>query len=191
MKRTLMLLLMMLLIIPGTALAHSKLDSAVPAQDSAVAESPALISMTYNTKIEKLSKFTVTNSAGDAIEIGEITVEGDTMSGSPAQALPNDTYNVTWTIIGADGHMVEGKYAFEVNAPAETDVPSAEPTAEPSPEATETASPTVEPSSAPDNNSTDTNSPAAEEDNDINPLFIIIGAIVVVIAVILIVRRRK
>jgi len=193
MKRTLLLGLLLLLLMPSAVFAHSKLDSAVPAPDASIAASPELISLTFNTKIENLSKFTLTNSADEEITIEPVTVDNDTMSSNPSTPLPNDTYAVNWTIIGADGHMVQGKYSFTVAAPTETAAPTEEPVA---PTASPSESPTAEPAPEEQQQAQPSASPAApadtdnKESNSSTPLYVI-GAIIIVAAVIILFARRR
>ncbi|WP_161601530.1 copper resistance CopC family protein [Paenibacillus luteus] len=188
MKRILLICLAMLWLVPSVALAHSKLESAVPAQDSTAAVTPERIEMTFNTKIESLSNFKLLNAAGEEMEKGKTEVDGMTMSASVPSVLPNGIYSVKWTIIGADGHSVEGDYSFTVEAPLVTDEPTAEPdTITESPAVTELPSPSPEASAAPDSGN---ESAASSDDTNYTPA-VIIGTIIVIAAVVLMLRRRK
>ncbi|MFF2480490.1 copper resistance protein CopC [Paenibacillus sp. NPDC058071] len=128
MKRILLLCLAALLLLPSVALAHSKLESSEPADGSTLSVSPERIEMTFNTHIEKLSNFKVLNDAGEAMATGKAEVDDRTMSGSIDAPLPNGSYTVKWTIIGADSHSVSGEYAFHMAAeePVQTEAPAAE-----------------------------------------------------------------
>ncbi|MGM0880971.1 MAG: copper resistance protein CopC [Bacillota bacterium] len=195
MKRILLICLAALWLVPGVAMAHSKLESAVPAQDASIAASPERIELTFNTKIEKLSNFKVLNAAGEVMDTERAEVNGETMSGAVPSVLPNGIYTVKWTIIGADGHSVEGNYAFTVDAPEPTTDPAAEP--EPIAE-TPADSPSPSPEASADsglNNSTNSNGENTtvavnREDANYTPA-IIIGAIIAAAALVLFLRRRK
>jgi methionine-rich copper-binding protein CopC len=191
MKRILLICLAALWLVPGVALAHSKLETAVPAQDATVNVSPELIELTFNTKIEKLSNFKILNAAGEEMEKDKVEVSGVTMSGALPAALPNGIYTVKWTIIGADGHSVEGDYAFTVEAPVVTEEPSAEPEA--TTEApVETAAPTASPDASADtDNAVNSSEPTTDNEGTNYTPAIIIGAIIVVAALVLFMRRRK
>ncbi|MBH5317094.1 copper resistance protein CopC [Paenibacillus sp. GSMTC-2017] len=188
MKRIVFMVLTLVLLIPGAVMAHSKLETAVPAKDSTVEVSPTSIEMSFDTKIESLSNFKLHNAAGDQIETGKAEVDGSTMKGSLADPLENGTYTVKWTIIGADGHSVKGDYSFTVNAPvavepspeASANVTSPEPTATPSPEATVAPVPTKSPADLKE-----------ESKSNANLLFIIGGIIVVAAVIVVLLRRRK
>ncbi|MBD2870404.1 copper resistance CopC family protein [Paenibacillus arenilitoris] len=195
MKKILLIFLAALWLVPGVAMAHSTLEVAVPAKDATVQASPEKIELTFNTKIEKLSNFKLLNAAGEQIQTGETDVDGATMSGGVPEPLASGVYTVKWTIIGADGHSVEGEYAFTVDAP--------EPSVEPSPTVTPEASAEAdgaEPSPTPSAEATaDAGEPAEEENGaaggetqgtNYAPA-IVIGVIIVAAALVLFLRRRK
>jgi methionine-rich copper-binding protein CopC len=187
MKRIFFICLAILWLVPSVAMAHSKLENAVPAQDSTAAVSPESIEMTFNTKIESLSNFKLLNAAGEVMEKGKTAVDGMTMSAAIPTELPNGIYQVKWTIIGADGHSVEGDYSFTVDVPVET----AEPTTEPDAAATEAPAETVSPT--PEVSPVTDNAPEATQGSDgtnYTPA-IIIGVIIVIAAAVLMLRRRK
>jgi methionine-rich copper-binding protein CopC len=193
-KKILLLLLAALWLVPGVASAHSKLETAVPEKDSTVAVSPQSIELSYNTKIEDLSNLKLFNAAGEQVTTDKTVVDGKTMSAAVPSALQNGIYTVKWTIIGTDGHSVEGEYAFTVQA--------AEPTV--APVATEEPAATTAPTTAPTDTPAATDNPAETEapdtsssDEDSSGIsgtttaVIVIGAIIVIAAVVLLARRRK
>ncbi|MDQ0061328.1 copper resistance CopC family protein [Paenibacillus harenae] len=197
MKKILLLLLAALWLVPGVASAHSKLETAVPEKDSTVAVSPQSIVLSYNTKIEDLSNLKLFNAAGEQIATDKAVVDDKSMSAAVQSELPSGIYTVKWTIIGADGHAVEGEYAFTVQA--------AEPTV--APVATDTPAATSAPTTAPTTEPSATNSPSEtaapdtgagyEDDsgnnggNGMTTAVIVIGAIIVIAAIVLLARRRK
>lgn len=191
MKRILFICLAMLWLVPGVAMAHSTLEEAVPAQDSTVAVSPERIELTFNTKIEKLSNFKLLNAAGEEMDKDKTEFDGMMMSSALPTALPNGIYTVKWTIIGADGHSVEGNYAFTVDAPEAVVEPTAEPEA--TTEATEAPSDTEQATPTPAvDEKADNNDKAATSSDDTNYTpAIVIGTIIVIAAFIMMLRRRK
>ncbi|MFD0588248.1 copper resistance protein CopC [Paenibacillus sp. GCM10027627] len=187
MKRIFILVFALMLMVPMAAMAHSTLDTATPAKDAAVDASPEKIEMSFDTKIEKLSNFKLFNAAGEQMTTGKAVVEGSTMTGTVDNVLENGAYTVKWTIIGADGHPVEGEYSFSVAAPSPS--PSA------TPEATE-VTPSTAPSEQPSASPAPTASPApeqpAEEDGGNSTLLLTVGGIIAVAAVlVLLLRKRK
>lgn len=194
MKKLLIILFAALWVIPGVASAHSKLETAVPEKDSTVAVSPRSIELTYNTKIENLSNLKLLNEAGEQIATDKAVVDGDTMRAAVPAVLSNGVYTVKWTIIGADGHSVEGEYHFTVRAAESSAAP--EPTS--APEATDEAttapaaetSETVEPSETAAQG-TDSVDSEASGGNGTVIAAIVIGAIIAAAAAVLLARRRK
>lgn len=189
MKRMLVLIFALLLLLPNTAMAHSKLQSSAPAADSTLDTVPGQIEMTFNTEIESLSNFKLLNAAGEQVETGKATVSGDTMTGTLPPDLANGVYTVKWTIIGADSHSVEGEFSFTVNAPEASPSP-AEVTA--SPVASAEPSPTPEPAvSAEPEQAEDIGNEDSGNGSALTPV-IIIGVIIVAVAVLItLLRRRK
>ncbi|WP_028611785.1 copper resistance CopC family protein [Paenibacillus harenae] len=199
MKRIILICLAALWLMPGVVMAHSKLENAVPAQDATVQASPGRIELTFNTDIEELSSLKLLNAAGEEIETDNKLVEGPTMSAAVAESLSGGIYSVKWTIIGADGHSVEGNYAFTVEETLVTDEPSPSPSVEDEPTVTDDAAETPASSPSPDpvagadeasNNETGNTAAAGDEDTNYTPA-IIIGAIIVAAALVLSLRRRK
>ena len=195
MKKITWLMLALLLLLPGTALAHSKLESAIPDKESVVEISPESIQMTFNTKIEKLSTFKLFNSSNEQVAVKDISVDGAVLSGAISDLLANDEYTVKWTIIGADGHAVDGQYAFEVKAPVteQSTAPEASSQAEASPEPT--AEPTITPSTEPAASAEPTTAPNdstnKENSSSNSTIYIVIAAAVIVIGLIVLGTRRK
>ncbi|MFD0962374.1 copper resistance protein CopC [Paenibacillus chungangensis] len=197
MKRLFLLIMVLMFVVPQAAMAHSKLTEAVPAVNAVIKESPTSIELRFNTKIEKLSTFKLFNEAGEQVEAEEIKVSGDTLKGTVPSSLNNGKYSVNWTIIGADGHAVEGDYSFTVDAPTTvTEQPTEEPT-----EGDATPEPSVEPTPAPTtlpeaDNDADNAEVQADSDNTVKPetnytLFIIIGIVLIAAALLIVLGRRK
>lgn len=192
MKRMLVLIFALLLLLPNTAMAHSKLQSSTPVADSTLDAVPGQIEMTFNTEIESLSNFKLFNAAGEQVETGKATVSDDTMTGSLPPDLTNGVYTVKWTIIGSDSHSVEGEFSFTVNAPELS--PSPSPEASPSPsEVSAEPSPTPEPavSAEPEQAEDVSSNEDSANESALTPV-IIIGVIIVAVAVLItLLRRRK
>jgi hypothetical protein len=117
----------------GVAAAHTRLSASVPAENS-VADSPVTeIVLDFNTSIEPVSRITVTSESGKEVPLQEVQVSGERLTGKLAEPLPNGAYTVSWKIIGADGHAVNGSYAFAVNVPGIAEPEASAPTATESP----------------------------------------------------------
>jgi len=141
-KWTFIAFIVLAILAPSSALAHTGLKSSVPQNKQSVTEEVNEISMTFNTSIEKASGFQVTDEQGVEYKIAEKSVNKSTMTGQLEQALPNGLYTVEWKIIGEDGHPIKGTFEFTVDV-AQAENPSPSPTesaASPSPSAAESPS---------------------------------------------------
>ncbi|MCM3630146.1 copper resistance protein CopC [Paenibacillus glycanilyticus] len=196
MKRILLICLAVFFLLPSMASAHSKVSESTPAKDETLTASPAEISLTFNTGIEKLSQFKLLDESGEQIPTGDISVKNSTMNGAVTEPLKNGVYTVKWTIIGADGHAVDGEYAFTVKAAEESPVESASPS--PTAEVTEApdagVSPDVSEEPAPAASAEDTaadTDTTASENQPVNTMIWIIAGAVVIAAVVILARRNR
>lgn len=99
----------------GSALAHTALSSSMPG-DAAVVTSPEKLELTFSEPVRVL-RLTVVHGAAHQIEFGF------TPSTEPTQTLSYElpvmmmgAHTVSWTVIGADGHTVNGTFGFTVSA---------------------------------------------------------------------------
>lgn len=129
MKKILWMTIVFVLLFSNSALAHTGLESSTPAQGSTVTEKLNEITLTFLTKIEETSSFTLTNSSNEAMKIEGITVNDKIMTGNVTESLENGEYQINWKIIGADGHPIDGVIDFTLQAPEE--VKAVEPATEP------------------------------------------------------------
>ncbi|WP_170289803.1 copper resistance CopC family protein [Cytobacillus depressus] len=103
--------------ISTSAFAHSHLEGSNPADGDIVTEPLKEIVLEFDGKIEQGSYIDVKTTEGKEIQLQEITIGEGTLTGTVAEPLPNDEYQVNWSIISADGHPIEGEFSFTVNAP--------------------------------------------------------------------------
>ncbi|MEH7125968.1 copper resistance protein CopC [Bacillus sp. JJ1532] len=127
--------------ISTSAFAHSHIGGSNPADGDVVTEPLKEIVLEFDGKIEQGSFIDVKTEEGKAIELQDIIIGDGTLTGTVAEPLPNDEYQVNWSIISADGHPLEGEFSFTVNAPVPESVE--EVTKEPS-ETTESAEQSTE-----------------------------------------------
>lgn len=105
------------LTVSTTAFAHSYLGGSTPADGDIVTEPLNEITLNFDGKIEQGSYFDVVQANGANIEVADFMIGDGTLTGTFAEALPNDDYTVNWSIISADGHPLEGTFSFALNAP--------------------------------------------------------------------------
>jgi hypothetical protein len=193
---TFLALLLMAMLMPVAASAHTGLKSSIPANNETVNERINEIVFDFETVIEPVSKFTVTDDKGVEYPVSDLRINQSQMSGTLAEPLVNGTYTATWKIIGLDGHAVEGSISFRVDAPepaasTEPAASSAVPPAEPLPEAS--ASPYVDPAvETPDSEVAEPAANAANPSSDASWLFLVLaGAVLVLFVVAVLLKKRR
>lgn len=141
---TIFISLILMCMIPISAYAHTGLKSSIPENKQKVTEALKEVIMNFNTSVEPLSSFEITDIDGAKYKLSKITIDDTKMSGVLEKALPNGNYTVDWKIVGRDGHPIKGSFSFAVDVLAEDASPVATSTASIQPSATSTAS--VQPS---------------------------------------------
>jgi methionine-rich copper-binding protein CopC len=104
-----------LAVLPAAASAHSLLLESVPAAGSS-APAPPRVTLRFNNRIEKrLSRVAVVDAQRVRHELSVVAAEGatDTLS-ALAPPLAPGAYLVEWQVLSADGHVVSGRYKFQV-----------------------------------------------------------------------------
>lgn len=205
MKKFIIALLLLMLVIPNAASAHTGLLSSNPANNETVHEPLKQIVMNFETVIEPVSRFTVTDDQGVDYPLADIIINDAQMSGSLTEPLADGTYTVTWKIIGLDGHPVEGKFTFGVEAPAPDETAAPEPSVSAEPSA---STPTQTESRLPEASASPSTDPAAQAETNVeteqttttttNPssnaswLFLALAvAVLVLFAVAVLLKKRK
>lgn len=98
----------------GPAAAHAKLVDSNPAAGAAVPP-PKQIVLRFNEKLEaKFSGFDLSVGGAKAPVRTSVASDGVTMIGAPAKPLAAGAYKVDWHAVTADGHRMQGSYAFTV-----------------------------------------------------------------------------
>ncbi|NYT93342.1 copper resistance CopC family protein [Salinispora sp. H7-4] len=146
-----------LLLVPAApAAAHNSLKTTTPAKNAELDKAPAEITLEFLQKLDPaFTTIVLSDAAEQKVPTGEPVVTGAKGTISIDGTLANGTYTVAYRVVSADGHPVQGSYAFTVADPAGVEAPAQTP-AESSPTAEPTTPPT-EPAAA---------SPVAATDND-------------------------
>lgn len=138
MKKVIMLLCLLMVLIPIATLAHTTLTSSNPEAGQVLTEQIEQLELTFATEIEEGSSMILQGPSG-TVEVTEVSIAGNVMLGTLINELANGQYTISWKIIGADGHPIEGEVPFSVEIEAAEEEPeAAEPVAE-EPEAEEPA----------------------------------------------------
>lgn len=180
MKKILLMTIACVLLFSTSALAHTGLETSTPEQGSTITEKLDKITLTFLTKIEETSTFTLTSSSDETVEVDDITVSENVLTGNVKDTLENGKYKINWKIVGADGHPMEGVIDFVIDASEVSD--EIEPTNEPI-EVVETDKSNTE--------EMDNAVEAEEESSNSTVGIIIVLVIIIALAVWWMARRKK
>lgn len=95
--------------------AHTTLQSSTPADGAVLDEAPKTVELGFSENVQLL-KLDIATDAGavEDMEFKPVATAAKTFS-VPLPALEPAAYLVNWTIVGADGHRVEGMLSFLVD----------------------------------------------------------------------------
>ncbi len=98
--------------------AHPKLTAADPPADAVVSSSPKEIWLTFNESLTaKFSGIELTDQRGQQVKTGAATIDPVDKKHLVillSTPLPEGTYTITWHVVGADTHRVQGQHSFTV-----------------------------------------------------------------------------
>lgn len=113
MKKSLFAFLLILMIIPTMAYAHTGLVSSNPSEGQVINEDLSELTLQFDSEIEKLSTMKVIIDHKE-IPFANLEVKGKEMMGTLSAPLENGKYTIEWKIVGEDGHNIEGEIPFSV-----------------------------------------------------------------------------
>ncbi|WP_100499520.1 copper resistance CopC/CopD family protein [Geodermatophilus chilensis] len=97
------------------AAAHAELVSTAPAEGARLDEAPDRVTLTFTEGVSLGAGYArVLDAAGERVDAGDATVEGDTVVVPLRADLPDDGYLVTYRVVSADSHPVSGAFSFAV-----------------------------------------------------------------------------
>jgi methionine-rich copper-binding protein CopC len=105
-----------MLVVPAPAVAHTQLVSTHPADGESVGENIEEIELVFSDDVLAASTLQVTDGQGATIPLKNVQAEGNRISGFPETPLPAGVYTVAWKAASSDGHVIEGKFSFTVEA---------------------------------------------------------------------------
>ena len=104
---------------PLPASAHTDLVRANPAVNSTVKSAPEKVALTFAENLQPNGfGLIVTGPDGARADSGTATVQGATLSKQLTALTSAGRYQVTYRIVGPDGHQVTGSYAFRLTTAA-------------------------------------------------------------------------
>jgi len=107
---------LLLLLAPTIASAHTTLVSSDPAHDTTIDQWPDHFTLTFAEPLQirkgaEINKVSVTNAKVESLE-GATTVDGAVLT---VEVSPNEVDGpvlVNYRVVAADGHVLDGEYAF-------------------------------------------------------------------------------
>ena len=108
----------------GTALAHAELISSNPANQSILASTPAEIVLRFSEGVDPIGdSIRLVDAAGNPVPLGPLDQSlGDDTLRTPVPATIDDgTYVVGWQAVSADSHKIRGAFTFSVGVATPTE----------------------------------------------------------------------
>lgn len=179
--------------ISSSAFAHTHLTGTNPTDGEEITTTLNEIVLEFDGNVEQGSFIDITTTSGQAVEIQDIIIGEGTLTGTVAEALPNDEYQVNWGIISEDGHPLEGVFSFTVNAPVpDVAEEAAEPIVEEPPmEAVEETTETTEQQSAQEQEAATVDDVDEEKSSSSTVLYIVLLVVIVAGVIFFFTKRKK
>jgi methionine-rich copper-binding protein CopC len=169
------------------AWAHAQLLGSSPAADSAVAKTPATVTLNFDSPVRQgYTTVVVAGLDGTSYSEGAPTVVGDDVR-QKVGPLPRGRIQVTWRAVAADGAPLQGRYTFTNADRTAAAQPSPARTAPSPPGAPDSPSPEAQASAPPARSGTSAGSLAAED----WPWWAAAGALVAATITIVVVGARR
>ena len=107
----------LLLASPGSA--HAELVSTSPANGERLDTAPQQITLTFSESVDLLDGgIRLLDPKGATVPTPDPAVDGHTVTWAMPADLPNGAYVVTWRVVSADGHPIDGAFSFGIGAVA-------------------------------------------------------------------------
>ena len=116
-----------LLVGAPAASAHTDFDSSTPAHGDVVAEPVSSVVVVFTADTQPVDDLLVALDANGNLQApsGFTTQDQRTFTVAFDPPLAGGDIGIRWTVLGADGHALEGSFAFNVTAPPPTTPPPA------------------------------------------------------------------
>ncbi len=114
---------LILLVGASPASAHASLISTDPAEGEVLAETPDVVTFTFDERVSLSDQsIRVFDAQGEPVA-AEATSKDTVVAADLPDELADGTYVVTYRVVSADGHPIAGSLTFSIGAPSETVVP--------------------------------------------------------------------
>lgn len=168
-----------------SAHAHDQLVQSNPAPGATVKSSPKRITLTFSGELKPIGDIVKLTTAGDAAVETTHTIAGTELTITPVKQLENGTYSLVARVVSSDGHPIDQKLDFTVDAPKA----SVSPSAVASPSVTAQANPA--PAPVPEATPTPEQAPTAVKGGIPTPLVWAIAGLVGLGAVVMIIAKTR
>lgn len=116
------LVLLGLLAVAGTASAHAQLEGSDPPAGEVVATAPAAVTLTFGEPVDvaggSVQVFDDQYTRVDREDLAAVGGEGNRVRVGLRPGLAGGTYTVSWKVSSSDTHPVSGTYTFSVGSPS-------------------------------------------------------------------------
>ncbi|WP_258804674.1 copper resistance CopC family protein [Pseudarthrobacter sp. NS4] len=114
----------------GPAAAHDAAESSSPAQGASVPTPPEQVSVTFNNNPLGLgASISVKDASGTEWAEGPVEIIDNVASQKLRAGGPAGEYTVSWRVVSADSHPIEGTFGFTATGAAEGTAQATGPTA--------------------------------------------------------------
>ena len=103
-----------LALLPTLALAHTEMTASDPVDGSTVTDAPDEVVLTFAGELDDGATFTVLGPDGEEVGSGvlDLEVADRNVLRGQLEVAASGEYTVAWSVIGDDGHDVEGEVTF-------------------------------------------------------------------------------
>lgn len=130
-------------IVPGTALAHTKLVRSQPKAKEILSQPPKSIELWFTEYLEPgLTTIEVSDAQRNRVGKGSVTLsEGNKKAAIELGQLGAGVYTVVWKTVSADQHAIRGRFSFSVTASSSAVAGASPPVSVQTPEPSQTSFP--------------------------------------------------
>lgn len=118
------LVLAVVLVTGRAAHAHASLVATNPSDGATVADEPSQVSLEFNQNVGTPAYVTVKAPDGSRVDAGDPDVVDDTVTQHLEHAGLSGRYTVSYRVVSADGHPVEGTLTYTVESGREGATPA-------------------------------------------------------------------
>jgi copper transport protein len=118
---TAVLTVVVLLLAPtAPASAHAELVGSTPANGARLDKAPSRVTLEFTEGVNLIDNgIRLVDAEGDTVSTPSPSAEGHTIRWSMPSKLPKGKYLVSWRVVSADGHPVQGAFSFGVGVDAQ------------------------------------------------------------------------